>query len=249
MTDTTEPITPFDASGVVRTADGVLRYADLPNSLIDMFRAAVDADPDGEALVELGGDRVSFRQWWDRSSRVAGGLRAMGITDGDRVAIHLINGNDWAYRVLRCADGGGDRRAGQHPVLRVRGRVRRDRFGCQVRVRGRRRPAGRRPARGRDRIVRRARRHLLHQRHHRVPEGCDDDTRELPVELRDVSSGDRHGRGRRTPQPDLGPDVPRDRLQQPAAADPLSRRDDDHHADVRRAGFPPRDRGRTRQCA
>lgn len=100
MTDndgTTDLLTPFDTSGVIRTADEVLRYPNLPNSLIEMFRTAVDASPDGEALVELDADRVTFRQWWDRSSRVAGGLRAMGITDGDRVAIHLINGNDWAY--------------------------------------------------------------------------------------------------------------------------------------------------------
>ncbi|WP_395154277.1 class I adenylate-forming enzyme family protein [Ilumatobacter sp.] len=96
-TDNTAFVSPFDSSGVVRTADGVLRYPDLPRSLIDMFRTAVERNPNGEALVELGGDRVMFQQWWDRSSRVAGGLRTMGIAEGDRVAIHLINGNDWAY--------------------------------------------------------------------------------------------------------------------------------------------------------
>jgi long-chain acyl-CoA synthetase len=97
MTDATELIKPFDSSGIIRTADGVLRYEGLPKSLIDMFQTVAEASPDSEALVELGGDRVTFQEWWERSSRVAGGLRAMGISDGDRVAIHLINGNDWAY--------------------------------------------------------------------------------------------------------------------------------------------------------
>lgn len=90
-------IAPFDMSGITRTDDGILRYTDLPDSLIAMFDAAVRAQPDGEALVELGGDRVTYQEWWNRSSRVAGGLRSLGITDGDRVAIHLANGNDWAY--------------------------------------------------------------------------------------------------------------------------------------------------------
>jgi long-chain acyl-CoA synthetase len=33
---------------------------------------------------------------WDRATRVAGGLRAAGVQRGDRVAIRLPNGNDWA---------------------------------------------------------------------------------------------------------------------------------------------------------
>ncbi len=93
----TPNIEPFDMSGVERSADGVLRYTGLPSSLVAMFRSAVTAQPDGEALVELGGQRVSYQQLWDRSSRVAGGLMANGVERGDRVAIHLANGNDWAY--------------------------------------------------------------------------------------------------------------------------------------------------------
>lgn len=90
-------IKPFDMSGIERSDDGVLRYADLPTSLVSMFKTAVEAQPDGEALVELEGERVTYQQWWDRSSRAAGGLRSLGIKDGDRVAIHLGNGNEWAY--------------------------------------------------------------------------------------------------------------------------------------------------------
>ncbi|MEP1124758.1 MAG: AMP-binding protein [Ilumatobacter sp.] len=90
-------LTPFDMSDVVRSDDGVLRYTNLPRSLVAMFDSIVRARPDGEALVEFGGGRATFAEWWDRSARVAGGLRDLGIEPGDRVAIHLGNGNDWAY--------------------------------------------------------------------------------------------------------------------------------------------------------
>ena len=103
----TPNIVPFDMTGVERSGDGVLRYTGLPTSLVAMFGAGVKAQPDGEALAELGGERVSYQQLWDRSSRVAGGLRADGIAGGDRVAIHLSNGNDWAYAFFGVQMAGG----------------------------------------------------------------------------------------------------------------------------------------------
>ena len=93
----TPRIVPFDMTGVERGPKGNLRYADLPASLVAMLETTVDRVPDAEALVELGGERVSYRQMWDRSARVAGGLRAAGLGRGDRIAIRLGNGNDWAY--------------------------------------------------------------------------------------------------------------------------------------------------------
>jgi acyl-CoA synthetase (AMP-forming)/AMP-acid ligase II len=60
-----------------------------------MLRASVDRAPDKEAIVEIGGERVSYRELWDRSARVAGGLKRQGINRGDRVAIRLGNGLDW----------------------------------------------------------------------------------------------------------------------------------------------------------
>src|SRR5207302_5554567 len=51
--------------------------------------------PEAEAVVELGGDRLDYRELWDRSARVAGGLRAAGVQAGDRAAIRLGNGADW----------------------------------------------------------------------------------------------------------------------------------------------------------
>jgi long-chain acyl-CoA synthetase len=88
-------IRPFDYSGITRDAGGIAHYDNRPNSLVEMLRATVDKSPDHEALVELGGKRVTYRQLWDRSARVAGGLKAAGISRGDRVAIRLGNGLDW----------------------------------------------------------------------------------------------------------------------------------------------------------
>lgn len=88
-------IYPFDRSGVVRGPDGIARYSRLPNSLVEMLRATVDRTPNNEAIVEIGGERVDYRQLWDRAARVAGGLRKLGIERGDRVAIRLGNSLDW----------------------------------------------------------------------------------------------------------------------------------------------------------
>jgi long-chain acyl-CoA synthetase len=85
---------PWDHSGIVRTEDG-LRFTDLSPSLVAMLRSVVDRVPAREALVELDGERLTYRALWDRSVRVAGGLRAEGIGRGDRVAIRLPNGIDW----------------------------------------------------------------------------------------------------------------------------------------------------------
>lgn len=92
---TTTARSPFDTTGVTRGADGIARYDGLPPSLVHVLRAAVEASPDQEALVELHGERLTYRQFWDRAARVAGGLRAAGVRRGDRVAIRLPNGIDW----------------------------------------------------------------------------------------------------------------------------------------------------------
>jgi long-chain acyl-CoA synthetase len=86
---------PFDMSGIERGADGIARYVDRPASLVAMLRATAERHPGVEAVVELGGDRLTYRELWDRAARVAGGLRAEGVEPGDRVAIRLPNGSDW----------------------------------------------------------------------------------------------------------------------------------------------------------
>jgi len=88
-------IRPFDYSGITRDSNGVAHYDDLYDSLVEMLRATVDSSPDHEAIVELGGERVNYRQLWDRAARVGGGLKQAGINRGDRVAIRLGNGLDW----------------------------------------------------------------------------------------------------------------------------------------------------------
>lgn len=89
--------TPFDTAGVTRGPDGIKRYDRLPGSLAHMLRDTVEGHPDREALAEAGrGRRRTYHELWDRAARVAGGLRAAGLQHGDRVALRLGNGVDWA---------------------------------------------------------------------------------------------------------------------------------------------------------
>ena len=86
---------PFDESGVRIGQDGVRRYPGLHESVVAMLRDSVLASPDAEALVEVGGARLSYAGLWDAAARVSGGLRETGIRPGDRVAIRLPNSIDW----------------------------------------------------------------------------------------------------------------------------------------------------------
>jgi acyl-CoA synthetase (AMP-forming)/AMP-acid ligase II len=72
-----------------------------------MLRATVDQSPNNEAIVEVGGERLSYRDMWDRAARTAGGLKSLGIQKGDRVAIRLANGSDWcvAFWAIQMAGG------------------------------------------------------------------------------------------------------------------------------------------------
>jgi long-chain acyl-CoA synthetase len=86
---------PFDQTGVERGPDGIARYLDRPESLVHLLRASVDRDPTATAVVVVGGSSLSYGELWERATRVAGGLRRVGIDRGDRVAIRLGNGIDW----------------------------------------------------------------------------------------------------------------------------------------------------------
>ena len=98
---------PFPITGVSRDANGVPHYDDLPATLLDMLAEQVDQRPDSEAVVELGADRLTHRQLWDRASRVAGGLRAAGVRPGDRVAVRYPAGINWVLAFWATVMAGG----------------------------------------------------------------------------------------------------------------------------------------------
>ena len=100
-------IRPFDNSAITRGADQIARYDNRPASLVEMLRATVDRTPDKEAIVELDGERVTYRELWDRAARVAGGLKDLGVGRGDRVAIRLANGLDWCLAFFGTQLAGG----------------------------------------------------------------------------------------------------------------------------------------------
>jgi long-chain acyl-CoA synthetase len=86
---------PFASSGIERGDDGIARYTERPQSLVEMLRESVERGPDSTAVVEVGGESVSYSELWERASRVSTGLRERGLDRGDRVAIRLANGLDW----------------------------------------------------------------------------------------------------------------------------------------------------------
>ncbi len=73
---------PFDVSGIEIGMDGIKRYTGLAPNLVHLLRGAAEEQADHDALVELGGARVTYQQLWIRASRVAGGLRAQGVGPG-----------------------------------------------------------------------------------------------------------------------------------------------------------------------
>jgi len=110
MTEVTEiprDHNPFPATGVSRDAKGVPHYDELPATVLDMLAEHVDNRPNSEALVELGAGRLTYRQLWDRASRVAGGLRAAGLKPGDRVAVRYPAGINWVLAFWGTVMAGG----------------------------------------------------------------------------------------------------------------------------------------------
>jgi acyl-CoA synthetase (AMP-forming)/AMP-acid ligase II len=103
---------PFPMTGVSRDSGGVRHYDrfsgdKLPATLLDMLAEQVDRRPDTEAVVELGADRLTYRQLWDRAARVAGGLLAGGLMPGDRVAVRYPAGINWVLAFWGTVMAGG----------------------------------------------------------------------------------------------------------------------------------------------
>ena len=98
---------PFPRTGITRDDNGIPRFDDLPPTLLDVLRSHVESRPDSEAVAEVGGDRLSYRQLWDGAARVAGGLRAAGVRRGDRVAVRYPAGVNWVLAFWGTVMAGG----------------------------------------------------------------------------------------------------------------------------------------------
>ena len=98
---------PFDETGVERDAHGIAYYTDRPASLVEMLRTSVDRDAAAVAVLEVSGPSLTYGELFDRAARVAGGLRAIGVDRGDRVAIRLPNGIDWVLAFFGVQMAGG----------------------------------------------------------------------------------------------------------------------------------------------
>ncbi|PXX68890.1 acyl-CoA synthetase (AMP-forming)/AMP-acid ligase II [Nocardia tenerifensis] len=85
---------------LARGADGVLRYGNLTPALTELLDLQVHAFSTREAVVEVGGPRLTYRELWHSASRIAGGLQEHGIGYGDRVAVHMPTGVRWVQAFL-----------------------------------------------------------------------------------------------------------------------------------------------------
>jgi acyl-CoA synthetase (AMP-forming)/AMP-acid ligase II len=72
-----------------------------------MLAEQVAIRPDSEAVVEFSAGRLTYRQLWERASRVAGGLRTAGLRPGDRVAVRYPAGIDWVLAFWGTVMAGG----------------------------------------------------------------------------------------------------------------------------------------------
>ncbi|OBK09933.1 class I adenylate-forming enzyme family protein [Mycobacterium asiaticum] len=107
MTEIPRDRNPFPRSGVSVDEHGIAHYDGIPATLLDVLAAQVAERPDSEAVVELGSDRLSYRQLWDGAARVAGGLRAAGLNRGDRVAVRYPAGINWVLAFWGTVMAGG----------------------------------------------------------------------------------------------------------------------------------------------
>ncbi|MEU6564787.1 class I adenylate-forming enzyme family protein [Nocardia nova] len=91
---------PWCGNPLARGADGVLRYGNLNPALTELLDVQVHAFSAREAVVEVGGPRLTYRELWHSASRIAGGLQEHGIGYGDRVAVRMPVGARWVQAFL-----------------------------------------------------------------------------------------------------------------------------------------------------
>ncbi|WP_336000722.1 class I adenylate-forming enzyme family protein [Halorientalis halophila] len=93
-----------DAFGLEREADGALAYPDRPANVPALFDAALDRAPDREAFVYPEYDRTdTYREFDDRVDRLAAGLAADGVGEGDIVSALLSNRPAFVETFFACA--------------------------------------------------------------------------------------------------------------------------------------------------
>lgn len=68
-------------------------------NLADLFEVVADAVPHREALV-CESTRLTFSQLDDRATRLAHAMTELGVGPGDRVGVHLANGNEYLEVML-----------------------------------------------------------------------------------------------------------------------------------------------------
>jgi len=98
---------PFPRDRISVDSKGVPHYTNLPASLTAMLERQVRAAGSAEAVVEIGGRRLTYAELWVAASRVAGGLRSAGVAVGDRVAIRYPAGVDWVVAFFGTIMAGG----------------------------------------------------------------------------------------------------------------------------------------------
>src|ERR1700749_1705118 len=100
-------LSPFLQTEIFYDEHGVPHYEALPTSLLEMLESHVTDRPDAEALVELGGQGLTYRQRWHGPARVAGGLRNGGLHPGARVALRHPAGANWVLGFWGTLMAGG----------------------------------------------------------------------------------------------------------------------------------------------
>ena len=68
-------------------------------NLSELFEQVVAKVPDAEAVV-TSGRRLTYAQLDERATRLANGLRGLGIGEGDKVGLHLQNGTEYIEGML-----------------------------------------------------------------------------------------------------------------------------------------------------
>src|ERR1700749_4120194 len=100
-------LSPFSQTGIFYDEHDIPHYEALPTSLLEMLERHVIERPEAEAVVELGGQRLTYRQLWDGAARVAGGLRTAGLQPGARVALRHPAGANWVLGFWGTLMAGG----------------------------------------------------------------------------------------------------------------------------------------------